>query len=134
MKFPILKWKSDFLLQLFCILLFLPSCFLYGLDTPVARSVGLIIHPDFRGEREFAERVKIAGEKLHWQVHIFDPTSFNNSDCPCDWLLTFVPETQNRNRTDNYLILFDPVNHYFNSEGHLDEKYSNYAGYQNKFY
>jgi len=110
-------------------LLLLPLCFLYSHDIVHSRSICLIIREDFRGEREFAERIKIACETLHWKAEIIDVSSFKGSDRHYDWILTLVPGKQCSSTENDYLILFDPEHHYFSHDGHLDKNYLDYAGY-----
>lgn len=108
-------------------LLLLPLGFLSAQEeTP---SICLIIRKYYRGEREFAERVRIAGERLNWKVKISDIHSFQSAHCHYDWILTLVPGKEFSFRYNDYLILFDPVNHYFNKDGRLNKKYQGYDGY-----
>lgn len=106
-------------------LLFLPLCFLCSDE----RSICLVINREFRGEREFAERMRIACKNLLWKVQISDYHDFQDADCNYDWIFTLVPEKKCSLKHADYLILFDPVNHYFNQEGHLKDKYQDYTGF-----
>ena len=92
-------------------------------------SICVIVNESFRGEREFAERLRIAGENLNWKVEIVDLHSFKKTDCHFDWIFTLVPDKEASLSCDDYLVLFDPDHHYFNSDGHLKKKYLGYAGY-----
>lgn len=113
----------------YCLVLF-PLCFLHSQEeSRFKRSICLIINESFRGEREFAERIRIACEHLQWNVQITHLNSFQEADCHCDWIFTLVPEKKCSLRHDDYLFLFDPEHHYFDRDGHLSEKYLGYTGY-----
>ncbi|PJD95007.1 MAG: hypothetical protein CK425_09690 [Parachlamydia sp.] len=118
------------IIRIFYGLLLLPLCFLYSQGGTYSKpSICLIINEHFRGEREFAERMRIACERLSWKVAIYDPDSFKKADSHFDWIFTLVPDKEFSLKYDDYLILFDPVHHYFNQDGHLNEKYRGYTGY-----
>lgn len=91
-------------------------------------SIGLITNKHFRGEREFAERIGLACKNLNWNVQIEDIESFRGFDQPCDWILTLVPH-KSCTSNNEYLVLFDPIHHFFQKDGQLDPKYFNFAGY-----
>lgn len=112
-------------LRLFFIALFLLTNFLSA-----ERSVALIVCENFRGERELAERIKIAGRNIGWEVDVC------NKKCTAvdyDYVLTLVPSKGSLSRKNNYLVLFDPHYHYFTSEGQLMRKYLHYKGYLTTF-
>lgn len=117
-----------FLLWIFSFLA-LPSFFLSSQEDSSRYSIVLLIRNDFRGEREFAERIKIACRNLRWKAEIFDISSFKSCDLQCDWMLTLAPGKTCCSSQKDYLILFDPVYHYFDSEGHLKQNYLKYDGY-----
>ncbi|MEC7839349.1 MAG: glycosyltransferase [Chlamydiota bacterium] len=95
----------------------------------VKRSICLVIRSDFRGERELAERIKRACNTLGWEAHQLYASQRVLSQRKYDWILTMVPGKQKLVNQDNYLILFDPEHHYFNSDGYLRGDYSGYTGY-----
>jgi hypothetical protein len=112
----------------YCLLL-LPVCLIYSNDEIVdGRSICLIIREDFRGEQEFAERIKIACKNLNWKVTIVNFSAFVDLDPHYDWILTLVPGKESISKENDYLILFDPVHHFFNM-GRLKKEYLDYAGY-----
>lgn len=115
---------------LYSLLLF-PLSFLYAQEpSHCKRSICLFIREDYRGEREFAERMRIAGENLGWKVKITNPYSYQEIDTDYDWIFTLAPEKNfSFRQKEEYLILFDPVNHYFNWEGLIKKWYLNFAGY-----
>ncbi|NGX57923.1 MAG: hypothetical protein K940chlam3_00824, partial [Chlamydiae bacterium] len=92
-------------------------------------SISLFIRSHFQGEREFAERIRIACKNLNWKVKISYISTFRDSDLNCDWSLTLVPGKKCPLKKNDYLVLFDPEYHYFRSGGHLKEMYFDYAGY-----
>jgi hypothetical protein len=91
------------------------------------RSIHIILRTDYRGECEFAKRIQIACQNLGWQAHISDLSDIDQSDY--DWQLTLTPGKKSLSSKNDYLVLFDPVHHFFDSEGNLLEEYHNYAGY-----
>ena len=106
---------------MFQISLFIPI-FLYS-DAPY---VGLYMGMNFRGEKEFCQRVKIASERLGWKTEEYNASKSNE---PFDWILSFVPGQEGEARKKSYLMLFDPEHHYFNKSGHLSKSYYGFAGY-----
>jgi hypothetical protein len=116
-------------LYLFLLLLF----FSFPIDSQeephFKRSIGLIVDKNFRGEYEFAERVKIACEKLQWEAYISDVNFFKDTTAHYDWIFTLVHKKKCHLKSDNYLILFDPEHHFFNQDGRLKKSYLDYTGY-----
>lgn len=98
-------------------------------ETPLDRHICLIIDLEYRGEREFAERIRIACENLHWHTTICDRFPSKLDSQRYHWMLTLVPKHESCTLHNNYLVLFDPVNHYFNKKGSLLENFFNYRGY-----
>lgn len=118
------------LVLLILYLLSWPLTFLYSKEECLLRlSINIIIRNDFRGEREFAERIKAACKNLQWNAEIYDLSALENSDRVCDWSLTLVPGKACCSKQNDYLILFEPTHHYFTSDGHLHQNYLDYAGY-----
>lgn len=112
----------------FFALLIVPLSFLFSQEDPLSeRSIKIIIRKGFFGEHEFAERIRVACNHLHWKVQISDFSTSGDTQ-HFDWILTLVPD-KNSVGQNNYLVLFDPKNHYFDSEGHLKRKYTKYSGY-----
>ena len=115
---------------IFYSLLLFSSCSLNSHDIPLSqRSICLITRGEFRGEREFAERIRIACENLRWGVEIADIALPPLSSRSYDWVLTLVPGRSFKSSNNDYLVLFDPVHHYFNQDGRLNGDFHYYAGY-----
>lgn len=98
-------------------------------ETPPQRRICLIINREFRGEREFAQRVRIACENLNWKIRISDTFPSKRMSRHFHWILTLVPKVAPYTLSNNYLVLFDPLNHYFSSDGKLHKNFLNYRGY-----
>lgn len=93
------------------------------------RSIGVIIFENWRGELEFAEKIKIACDTLDWTAMVYTPKTFVELKNVHDWILTMVPTRNNCKVSDNYLVLFEPDNHFFQKNGHLKKTYLGFSGY-----
>ncbi len=104
--------------------------FLYSQDQVCdKRSICIITKEGFRGECEFANRMKIACARLGWEIDVCDLSSFQDSNYDCDWIFTMVPKKKCSLIHDDYLILFDPIHHFFNRKGGLNKEYKSYLGF-----
>lgn len=101
----------------------------YTYETPPQRRICLIINDEFRGEREFAQRVKIACKNLNWELKICDKFPSERISRHYHWILTLVPKVLPYTLSNNYLVLFDPIHHYFEPNGDLHKNFFNYCGY-----
>lgn len=94
------------------------------------KSIGVIVFKEWRGEYSFALRIKSACENLGWNAKILTPDSFSTSFQKFDWVLTLVPTTKCLGKDfPNYLVLFDPENHYFEEKVCLKSGFCDYFGY-----
>lgn len=118
---------------LFVVLIFLLIFTVYlveGIElSEKKRSIGIIVHEKWRGEREFAERVRVACERLNWTAKIYFAQNFKDKKHVHDWFLTLVPIKNCCERHNNYLVLFSPELLLFDKTGHLRKDYKNYTGY-----
>jgi glycosyltransferase involved in cell wall biosynthesis len=95
-----------------------------------SRTIAVIALPDFRGEFAFAHRIQIAGERLGWRVDVIDPSTPSDQAAPLyDFAVYLTPQPEHKISTRNYLAIFHPKHHYFNSKGALSQKYRGYDGY-----
>ena len=57
------------------------------------------------------------------------PFSYIDSQYKWNWSITLAPGKKYALKQNEYLIIFDPGNSYFYTDGHLMKKYSDYTGY-----
>lgn len=96
------------------------------------KSVGIVINSIWTGEYSFALRLESACKNLGWNVTFLDSENKTHSKKKFDWILTLIPtkkDNPNFSYSPNYLVLFDPINHYYDAECNLREEFSNYFGY-----
>lgn len=99
-----------------------------------AHSIGVLYNADWRGEHAFALRLKGAGQNLGWKVTLLDVKSPSCIPLGMDWILTLTPDAFVANRSyPNYLVLFDPINHYFDTAYWLSHRWAKYHGYLKTF-
>ncbi len=94
------------------------------------RSIALIVAPRCKGEISFAYRIQAACKNIGWKAHIFNIQEArelkNNS---YDFVISLVPGIYKHPRCNNYLAIFDPVNHYFDEHGFLRKDFRSFDGY-----
>ena len=93
------------------------------------KSIAILVDKGWIGERAFALRIKSACENLDWKATILNSNSSLASFQKFNWILTLTPNTFHFKKKSNYLVLFDPENHYFRSKNYLKSIFSNYYGY-----
>jgi len=93
------------------------------------KSLGVIVRPPFRGELEFANRIQLAAKNLNCDAKIVTCSSPQNCNDEFDWLITLVPVMMSDPKDNQYLVLFDPVHHFFDNKGFLRQEYRRYRGY-----
>jgi len=81
----------------------------------------------FFGEIEFAKRIKIACEHIGWDVDLCQTLPRNPEKY--DWIFTLTPRLQAVASTPDYLVVFDPVHHFFDADGQIAGAYTPYTGY-----
>lgn len=117
------------------LLLFILAVFSFSVEIE-GTAIGVITNPEWKGEYSFAQRVKAAGKNLGWDVTLLHSQSNLDSQEEFDWILTLTPDGVNQianSKAPNYLVIFDPVHHYFAKDFHVDERFSAYYGYLKTF-
>jgi hypothetical protein len=94
------------------------------------RQIAILVRHNYRGEINFAHRIKSACQHLHWNADILDiqdPEELEKNDY--DFVISLVPGAYMHPKCKNYLAIFHPVHHYFNKSGFLRKEYRSYDGY-----
>jgi len=116
--------------RVFVFLWILCGDFLHGqVDSSSEMTLLIIGRHNFRGEIEFAERIKLACKKLNWTAEITDMFSRSVIKNDYRFALVLAPGMDPNFKDNYYLVLFDPVHHYFDSRGRLLQGYSRYGAY-----
>lgn len=110
------------LLSIFFILILL----IYSNVYSEIKKIALVIKPDWYGELEFAQKLVKAGHNLGWQADLLKTNE--PIDASYDFAITLVP-TRNKTNVPNYLCLFHPKHHYFDTHGFLLPKFKDFTGY-----
>ena len=118
------------------LIILLGGLYPYSLLESKSRSIGILVNSNWTGEYSFAYRIESAGKNLGWDVTILDSNQDTYSQRKFDWILTLIPDSATKTSysdSPNYLVLFDPVNHYFDETFCLSENFSKYHGYLKTF-
>ena len=110
---------------MFVIMLFFAHSKLCG-EIP---NVRVWLNDSFRGEIETANRIKKACENLGWNVVLTDISEMEHNTEIYDINFTAVPNKVALTNQADYLLLLDPIHHYFDIKGHLLERYASYTGF-----
>jgi hypothetical protein len=91
--------------------------------------VGLITSTIYVGDREVAWRIKIAGERLGWNVFLDERDGSQIVDQELDFVVCMLPENDFINPScPNYLMVFHPFT-YLNKQRRFNPFYEKYDGY-----
>jgi len=91
--------------------------------------VGLSTSSRYVGDREVAWRIKIAGEKLGWNVYLDENKGAQLQDRKLDWVICMLPNNHHFHVScPNYLMVFHPFK-YLDSERKFNTRSSKYDGY-----
>lgn len=120
-----MKKKGGFIKGLVCSFFFLFSPLTIQAQI---KTVGIVVRPYFYGEIEFAHRIVRAGENIGWTSTVIDYLDQTVDQKKFDFTICLVPEAC-RLSCISYLALFDPIHHYFRSNGRLKSEYLTYDGY-----
>jgi hypothetical protein len=118
--------KNIKMLRKFIILFSLSTSFLK------ANHIAIVVDPNWRGEYAFACRIACAAKNLGWQTTLISPKKFALSSRKFTFALTLIPDEGKRqlpSLSPNYLVLFDPINHYYEEPYKIKQIYSNFFGY-----
>lgn len=100
----------------------------------MAKSVGIIVNSNWTGEYAFALRLQAACKNLGWSSSII-----SGRDAPSEsfsFFLTLIPYERggiHPSLSPNYLVLFDPINHYYGTDFQLQPSFLNFSGYLTTF-
>jgi hypothetical protein len=98
-------------------------------DLIASMNVGIITHSDFVGDREVAWRIKIAGEKLGWNVFLDENEGFHLNYHDLDCVICMLPfKKKPTNLCPCYLVVFHPFN-YLNDRREFNSECENYDGF-----
>jgi hypothetical protein len=90
---------------------------------------GIVVYGKWAGEREAAQRIKIAADRLGWKAFLDETGGSASKNKVFDWIIHTVPNVQYFNqKCANYLTVFDPV-HFLNPSRQLLKQYEKYDGY-----
>lgn len=117
--------------KIFSAILLITFTFLHSDETlPTTPKIRMFLFTDiFNGELEFAKRIQISCRNLDWDCDIADITKEDNDTRLYDWNFTLVPFRASLQNQPDYIMLFDPIHHYFNTDGHLNETFKSFSGY-----
>lgn len=91
--------------------------------------IGVITQIGFVGDREIAWRIKIAAERLGWEVSLNEESGGTLNEEPLDFTICMLPNNECFNPScPNYLLVFHPF-WYLNEERKLMPHYMRYDGY-----
>ncbi len=107
--------------------IFLLSLFCFSLAAEARWKVCLLVYNYSKGEMEFAERLKIAGGRLNWDMKISHPES-NFQEEEFDFVLNMARKALYHPTAKNYLVIFDPNVSLLN-ENSLKEEARGFDGY-----
>lgn len=94
------------------------------------RYIGIIIKPDFRGERSFAYRIKSACSHIGWNADVIDLDDYETlRKNKYDFVISLVPGAYKSPKSKNYLAIFHPLHHFFDKNGFMYKRYQSYDGY-----
>lgn len=91
--------------------------------------MGIAMESNYIGDRETAWRIKIAAERLGWDVFLDESSGSQIKDQTLDWVICMLPKNQYFDaRFPNYLMVFHPFN-YLDKERKFKSFYEKYDGY-----
>lgn len=108
-------------------LLFIPAVILADFNPNI--QMGLITASNYVGDREIAWRIKIAGERLGWNVFLDEESGNQLNYQNLDWVICMLPDNSISDLPcPNYLMVFHPF-YYLDESRALRSVYERYDGY-----
>ena len=101
-----------------------------------AKSIAIVVDSHWMGEYAFALRLEQACKNLGWKPCILSKEQLFSSSQKFSFIMTLIPDLGSPRQifsSPNYLVLFDPVNHYYNEPFEIKGMYSNFSGYLTTF-
>lgn len=101
-----------------------------------AKSVGIVVDSRWMGEYSFALRLEQACKNLGWKSSILSYEKFSSSSQRFSFVITLTPDLGSRPQislSPNYLVLFDPIHHYYDEPFKVKNIYSNFSAYLTTF-
>lgn len=94
------------------------------------RHIAITSHKAWKGEHSLAHRIQHAADRLGWKADLRAGEAVQEIySKEYDFVIHLVPGVALHPTAKNYLAIFDPYNHYFESSGYLKMEYRFYDGY-----